>query len=312
MAAISVRQLNLNDLIALDALLSERQVTRAAARLHLTQSAMSHALRRLRDVLGDPLLVRTTAGLVPTQRGHRLARAVRVALDEIDGALRDEVGFVPATSHRTFKIAFVDLVAVPLLVPLARKLEASGPNMRLVVSPLDPAHLVEQLESGELDAAVLGPEPTPGLLRRRVAMDSMVCVLRRDHPALKRWSAAEFSRWPHIGIALPGVSMRFIDDALEAHGHKRNMVVQVPYFEPAIAIAALTSFIFLAPRRLARVLEPVFPIALREPPIGIPETEWTMVWHPRADGDPAGTWLREAITEALATPQPPTPRRRRR
>src|SRR4051812_44157713 len=92
-AATSVRQLNLNDLIALDALLSERQVTRAAARLHITQSAMSHALRRLRDVLGDPLLVRAAAGLVPTPRGQRLARAVRIALDEIDGALRDEVGF---------------------------------------------------------------------------------------------------------------------------------------------------------------------------------------------------------------------------
>src|SRR5262252_526186 len=106
---MSLRELNLNDLIALDALLGERHVTRAAARLHLTQSAMSHALRRLREVLGDPLLVRSASGLVPTPRGQRLARAVRVALDEIDGALRDEVGFVPATSHRTFKVAFVDL-----------------------------------------------------------------------------------------------------------------------------------------------------------------------------------------------------------
>src|ERR1700733_1244627 len=136
MVAISVRQLNLNDLVALDALLGERHVTRAADRLHVTQSAMSHTLRRLREVLGDPLLVRGAAGLTPTPRGMRLARAVRVALDEIDGALRDEVGFVPETSHRTFRIAFVDLVAVPLLVPLARRLAGRGPNMRPGGTPL--------------------------------------------------------------------------------------------------------------------------------------------------------------------------------
>src|SRR5882672_359121 len=108
---MSVKGLNLNDLVALDALLSERHVTRAAARVHLTQSAMSHALKRLRAVLGDELLVRGSAGLTPTARGERLAGAVRRALDEIDGALRDEQRFVAKTSQRAFKVACVDLPA---------------------------------------------------------------------------------------------------------------------------------------------------------------------------------------------------------
>jgi len=299
---ISVKELNLNDLVALDALLAERHVTRAAARLHLTQSAMSHALKRLRSVLGDELLVRGAAGLTPTARGQRLARAVHRALEEIDGALRDEHSFVAEKAQRAFRVACVDMAAAPLLVPLARSLPERAPGVSVALQPVDPDHIVEQLERGELDAAVLGPEPTPGMLRRRVALDSSVCVLRRGHPALRRWSAKEFSRWPHVAIELPGLPPRFIDDTLEAHGCVRHVRLRLPYFGPAVFVAASSDFIFLAPGSIARRMARYLPLALRPVPAPLPTFDWNLVWHPRADADPANLWLREALADALARP----------
>jgi len=311
---MSAKQLNLNDLVALDALLGERHVTRAAARLHLTQSAMSHALRRLRAVLGDELLVRGSHGLTPTARGERLAHAVRRALDEIEGALRDEQRFAPETARRTFKVACVDMASVPLLVPLARSLPERAPGIRIIVKPVEPDRLVADLERGELDAAVLGPEPTPGMLRRRVAIDAVICVLRRGHPALRRWSAQEFSRWSHVGIALPGLPPGLLDDQLEAHGCPRRVVLQLPYFTAAVFIAGASDLIFLAPRSIARRMARDMPLALRQPPLPMPKTDWNLVWHPRADRDPANIWLREALAASLAQADAdlPGPRKARR
>jgi DNA-binding transcriptional LysR family regulator len=124
---MSLRLLNLNDLVALDALLTEGHITRAAARSGISQSAMSHTLGRLRDVLGDPLLVRGRGGMVLTPRATRLAGVVRRSLAELEEALFDEPAFDPATSTRTFTIACVDVIAAPLLIPLTAVMERTAP-----------------------------------------------------------------------------------------------------------------------------------------------------------------------------------------
>src|SRR5687768_6053951 len=176
---------DLNLLYALEALLSERSVTRAAAKLGLTQPAMSHALRRLREQLGDPILVRGSRGMVPTPRAQDLAISVRRALEEARHTLESESGFEPLTSRRSFTLSTADLGQLLLLPPLLARLTREGPGIDLNVRPLGP--LPEILEEGTIELALGTSVPElPGLYRQTLFAERFVCVVREGHPKVKK------------------------------------------------------------------------------------------------------------------------------
>jgi DNA-binding transcriptional LysR family regulator len=318
MAFMQLRRLNLNDLLALDALLSERHVTRAAARSGLSQSAMSHTLRRLREQLGDPLLVRGANGLLPTPRGLELATRLRQALAELEQTLFDVPAFDPATSDRTFTVACIDLVTLPLLPPVLAIIAAEAPGLRIVVRPLRADRLVDELERDELDVALVGSEATPGMRRQHVYSEDFVCIVREGHPALRRrWNRDRYRALPHIMISPHGEDETALERTLAKHGVRLPVVLRVPYFVVGPIMVALSNLALTAPRRLAAGMATDFPLRLLELPVSIPGVEIAQVWHPKNDRDPALSWLRDSIVAAFAqsvilTSKPPPPRRHRR
>ncbi|HKY02663.1 MAG TPA: LysR substrate-binding domain-containing protein, partial [Burkholderiales bacterium] len=189
---MDIRNIDLNLLVALDALLSERNVTRAAARLGLSQSAMSASLARLRQVFGDPLLLRTAGGMLPTSKAEDLATPVKQVLDEITRIVEQTEAFEPTTAAVKFTIAASDAVEFAILPRLVDHLEKHAPLSRLQVQPSDYTAIGKQLESGDVDLAVINVANAPGAMRSRpLYTERFVVVARREHPRLKRTLSVE-------------------------------------------------------------------------------------------------------------------------
>jgi DNA-binding transcriptional LysR family regulator len=177
------RRLDLNLLLAFEALIAERSVTRAAERISVGQSAMSSSLARLRTFFGDPLLVRKGRSLVPTPRALQLIASFQEALDLIDSTLRASRGFDPQTAHRTFMVMASDYVLLLLLGPLVAELEAKAPNLRLTIRPIA-ADYAGQIDRSQLDLLILPEEAAAGLQASsaRLFSDRLVCALDAEHP----------------------------------------------------------------------------------------------------------------------------------
>jgi DNA-binding transcriptional LysR family regulator len=293
---MSLRLLNLNDLVALDALLTEGHITRAAARSGISQSAMSHTLGRLRDVLGDPLLVRGRGGMVLTPRATRLAGVVRRSLAELEEALFDEPAFDPATSTRTFTIACVDVIAAPLLIPLTAVMERTAPQVRITMTSLRADRFCDELERDEIDLAIVGPEPSAGLTRRILYHEEPVCVVRRGHPVLRKtWGIDAFRGLRHVVIDPHG---SFDIEAILAT--PIDIALRVPYFLVGPIVVASSDLALVCSRRLAVAMGRDFPLHVLPMPLPMPPFPICKVWHPKRESDPALRWLRETIATALA------------
>lgn len=292
---------SLNDLQALEALLRERHITRAAQRCGVTQSAMSHALRRLRDKLGDPLLVRGQSGFVLTSRAARLAEVVTRALAELQQAMFVAPAFDPATSERAFHVACVDLV-MPMVAPLMRMLEREAPRVGLVVHQLDPTRFLQQLEDGALDQVIIGPEPTPGMRRRHLYDDRLVCMLRAEHPAAHAPLTLEaFHSLRHAMITPHDGVLADLNRMLQERGISLRMTLRVPYFVAGTLAAAHSDLAFLVPRSMAAHLADLLPVAIRELPFDMPALPIWQVWHPKNEDDEAAAWFRGAVYSAITT-----------
>ncbi|HWM86822.1 MAG TPA: LysR family transcriptional regulator [Kofleriaceae bacterium] len=295
-------QLNLNDLVALDALLAERHVTRAAQRIGVSQSAMSHTLRRLRRALGDPLLVRGSSDLVLTPRARGLSTIVRRNLAELERSLFRDPGFDPATSDRQFAIACLDLVVVQLLAPLMSRLEREAPGVRIIVRPVDSEILVEQLESDRVDVAIIGPEPSPGMRREPLFGDRMVCAVRRGHPATRRpWNHAAYRALRHAVTVPPSVE-REVLGLMATQGIEIREVLRLPTFVAATMVIADSDLALTGPRSLMVHVARRLPIQVLELPLKAISIPVSMVWHPKDDTEPSHQWLRDLIREILEQP----------
>jgi DNA-binding transcriptional LysR family regulator len=177
MHAVQLQAIDLNLLVALEAMLSERSVTRAGARLGLSPSAMSHALARLRTTFGDDLLVRTRGGMVATARGEQLLGPLRRALEELAVLVAGPGGFDPGSSQREFTLATTDYVEAVLLAPLLSRISAAAPGVQLRVRPLESSDVVEPLERGSYDAAIgVAFDVSPGLQQQALFSEEMVLV----------------------------------------------------------------------------------------------------------------------------------------
>ena len=299
MADARLGAINLNLVTALDALLAEGTVTRAAARTGVTQSAMSHSLQKLRDMLGDPLFVRGPAGLVPTARAAALREPVRRGLVELSRALAS-TDFDPRDATRTFTVSSGDFFSALLLPPLLDILFREAPGVDLNVRPSDAQRDLHLLEAGELDGAILVPVAERTTLRRvRLFTETFACLVREDHPDVGDTLSLEtFARLSHALISPRGSGPSFVDDALAALGLSRRIALRIPFFLAAPMIIARSDLILTAPRRVALQFAKTLPLRVMEPPLPLASFGVHLVWHERDDADPAHAWLRKTICRA--------------
>jgi DNA-binding transcriptional LysR family regulator len=307
---------DLNLMVAFDALSRELSVTQAARRVGVTQSAMSHALGRLRQLLGDPLLVRGPRSMLLTPRAAALVVPVRSALGMLGRALSEPEAFEPATARRAFKLSSPDLFDVLAIPPLLQRVRKEAPGVDLGVVPLGAGRLAEQLETGELDAAVIpqidepgeSPPAAPGLVRRKLLADRMVCLLRKDHPALagvrrKRGGAGvlsleAYAAASHAMVSPGGAGPGLVDHALARHGLARRVALTLPHFTSALAIVARSDLVLTAPSALATLVTPQREVVAVAPPLRLPGHVLHLTWHERHTHDAGHSWLRAMLTDA--------------
>ena len=301
MHAVHLEGLDLNLLVALRALLAERHVTRAAARVGLSQPAMSHALARLRGLLGDELLVRTTSGMKPTARAEAMALPLERALEDLGRVLAAPETFEPARSMRTFRIATNDYMELVLFPRLLARLWREAPGIDVRVRNIEPRPH-EELAEARIDLAMgvsvqlATPEPPQGTRVQRLVSDRFVCVVREGHPTVKkRLTLDEFIALPHALVAPRGESGSVVDSALAKLGKKRRVAVEVPHFLVAPHVVRETDVVLTLAARVANSLGPLLGLRQLAPPIELEGFSMSMIWHDRQHADPAHTWLRGVI-----------------
>jgi DNA-binding transcriptional LysR family regulator len=298
---VNLAAFDLNLLVALDALLAERNVTRAARRVGITQPAMSNALARLRTALGDPLLVRGTGAMVPTPVALEVGRAAAAALREVERAVEGRRTFDAATSRRVFTVAASDYVAFVLLAPLAQHIAAVAPGVSLKIVPLgqDPGALA--LESGALDLTIgFFRKVPPGLVRARLFTDRLVAVVRRRHPVLRtRRTLADLARIRYVRVAPHGERRGLLDKQLAARGLTRVTALVTPTFLSALAVAH-TDLCAVLPERVAKALGRLAPVSTFEVDAPLPAIAIDAFWHQRVQHDVAHVWLRRVLVEVAA------------
>ncbi|MET0389498.1 MAG: LysR family transcriptional regulator [Polyangiales bacterium] len=300
MTDIDLAAVDLNLLVVLDAVLAERSATRAAARLHVTQSAVSSALRRLRALFDDPLLLRTAHGLVPTARAELIAPRLAAVLASTAALLAK----APASDRaaRLFTIACTDAVGVALVPALQRALARRMPSARLRVVTLERELSTQGLASGEVDLLVGIPPALPvGCDGELIYRDPIVCVVRRDHPQVgKRLTLERWAALPHVEVALFGVPDDRVDRALAQRGRTRSIVLSVPHFSSVPFALVGSDNIAVLGRRLAQAYARPFRLRILTPPIALPQLDVQQVWHRRSTHDPALIRFRDLVREVAA------------
>jgi DNA-binding transcriptional LysR family regulator len=300
---MDIGKIDLNLLVALDALLAERSVTRAATRLHLSQPAVSALLARLRVLFGDALLLRGAGGMVPTPRALELITPLGQVLTEIRAIVQPSAAFDPATAVNTFTLSASDYVEYALLPSLVDFLEREAPGVRLAVRPLELQLVEKQMEHGEVDVCITALRNAPaGVHARPLYTERIVCVVRRNHPDIgARLSLEQFCNLDHILVSVRGSSFSAqTDEALAAIGRKRRVRLSVPHFLMVPEIVARSNMISTLPERLARGYAGKLRIV--EPPLKIEGFSVAALWHERNHRDPAQFWLRELLWELAQKP----------
>lgn len=296
----NMQRLDLNLLLAFEALIAERSVTRAAERMSVGQPAMSASLARLRTFFGDPLLVREGRSLVPTHRALELAAAFGEALDLIDSAVRASRGFDPPTAHRTFTVMASDYVLLLLLGPLVAELEAEAPGITLAVRPVA-ADYAEQIDRPQLDLMIL-PEEAANLQVRsaRLFTDRLVCAVDEGHPDVgERLTEEQFRTLPLVSYrAAPTETM--IEHRFRGLGIDRVTAVGTESIVIQPLVLAGTRKMALVPERLGRHFAEQAGIRLLDPPYPLAPMHVAMFWAPRAGHDPGHRWLRDRMRQAAA------------
>ena len=289
-----LRQVDLNLLVAFDALMQTRSVSRAAERCFLSQPAMSNALNRLRETLDDPLLVRSATGMRPSPRAQKLEGPIRSILEQLERELRPAAPFDPATTERLFRISLTDYGEFVVLPRLVEKLAERAPKARLESVSLT-SHLPESaLERGELDLVVAVQEyfQVPGRLRTQTLLgDRLVCLGSRTAYDDTSLTLKRYLSRRHVYPSPLGVQSNVVDGWLSAQHKRRDIALSAQSYLVAARIAAESDLLLSLPGRIARTLAELLPLRLIEPPRGFPDFKLCLIWHPLYAGDPAIAWL---------------------
>jgi DNA-binding transcriptional LysR family regulator len=293
----NLRRIDLNLLVTLEALLTERNVTRAARRLHLSQPSVSVQLRRLREMFCDPLLSPGPGGMVPTTRA--LLEPLRATLANMQNLLQQQPRFEPSTAQVTWQIAASDYAEYSILLPLLMRLRASAPGTRVAVREAAHSRMIKQLESGAIDLGFMAMDAPPERLHHQVLFrEHYVLVARKRHPALKgKLTVDLLSQLEYVMVSPEGGGFRGVTDtALESLGRKRRVVLSVPNFLFIPEVVARTDLVAMLPSRLLANRSNDIQVAAS--PVPLPPYDMAMIWHERSHQDPAHGWLREQIIRA--------------
>lgn len=295
MAIQNLRSVDLNLLVVLDALITERNVTKAARSIGLSQPAMSNALGRLRELFADPLLVRTANGMQPTLRAIQLGDTVKDALMRVRRAFDQQPTFDPAHSRQAFTVRMGDMNEFIFLPAIVAALRKQAPGITLQVKHLSPESTTDALESNGVELALsTGLRHTSSIQSKALMPDQIVLVLRRDHPFIAtRDKAKAFLRLAHIRVSQSPADTRFLDDYLSSRKLKRDIVLTLPHWLAALAVVAQTDLVTVVSARMAKGLDPR--LATLRLPFGPQRFTWTLYWHRRHDTQAAHRWIRSLI-----------------
>jgi DNA-binding transcriptional LysR family regulator len=298
---VKLSGIDLNILVALDALLSERNVTRAAARLGRSQPATSHALARARDLFKDPLLVRARGGLELTARARIIAPKIRRLVSELGAMLTGDTDFDPAAIE-SLTIGATDYVGFVLLPHLLRIFEERAPRLGVRVRSVEGPDALDPVASGVVDIAVgTFPQVPVGLRTEELFQEDFVCVRRkRRGKASPRMTLDRFATLGHVLVASPAAGQGPVDQALARAGKSRRVAVSVPQFLVAPSLVAETDLVLTTGRRIADKLAPALGLEIFAPPVSLKPFAVRMIWHPRTESDSVGQWLRAMLRAAAA------------
>ncbi len=303
MSSVDIRTINLNLLPALEALLVEGSVGGAARRAHVSQSAMSHSLAKLRELFGDPLLVASGRRMVATPRALELAALLPRALDQLSDAVAPPEPFDARTSTRVFRIATVDYFELTTLPDVLEHLGRHAPGVRLEIERFSGAH-VAALLAGDVDLALIGatlPIPPAGLRRAALYDDPFAVIARADHPAIgRRLDLETYVALGHVLVSVEGGRDGVVDRALAKIGRQRTVALRVPHFVSAPLAVMRSDSICTIASSVARRARELFGLRVHEPPVELPPAGVVAIWSRRHDDDPARTWLRELFLSGRA------------
>jgi DNA-binding transcriptional LysR family regulator len=313
---MKLSQIDLNLLLVFHQLLLDRRVSTAATSLGLSQPAASNALRRLRQLLGDALFLRTPHGMEPTPYALQLAEPVALALGTLHTALNEHASFDPATSTRAFTLAMTDVGEIYFLPVLMDALARAAPGVTLrAVSVTDPA-LKDHMASGQVDLALgLLPQLQAGFFQQVLFHQPYVCLMRSGHALATRppsnslmgqlqnpFSLADFKAADHVRVESAGTGHGQVDEALQRHGLTRRIRLTLPHFVALGQVLASTDLIATVPERYAQRAVQPFGLTTRPLPVALPESAIHQFWHARLHRDPGCQWLRELIAATFGAP----------
>jgi DNA-binding transcriptional LysR family regulator len=305
MKTIDIRKLDMTLLLVFQELMRHRKLTTVAERLGLTQSSISHSLRRLRDVFGDQLFLRRQNGVEPTARARELEPTVRAIIEALRGAIRRDEPFAPASVRGVVRISMADHYCALIAAPLLRALSSSAPNLQLSIRPLVRRAALGALAANDIDLALglFWKLPT-GIRGEKLFDETHRVVARKGHPQIRRgMDLKTFLAAEHLLVSLGGDLEGVVDQALARMGRQRKLVAAMPFFLPAIATVARTDLITTIPSRHALVFADTFRLNVFAPPIAIPGYKAAIVWHERNDDNALIRWTRDQIAEVLASPE---------
>lgn len=307
--SVNVGRIDLNLLKYLDVLLREQNVTRAAEQLGITQPAMSNGLKRLRDLFGDPLLIRTSEGMTATERALELQPLVRQVLAQTEAMLTPDETFRPAASRRVFRIMTSDYAEATLVPHIVRRLRSEAPNLVLdFLTPSDVSYA--DMEQGRVDMAINRFNEIPQSFHQvTLWKDSFSCLLNRQNPIAEGFNLEAYLTAQHIWVSKTGFGVGFgmnpeklgglgwIDQALMRLGRSRKISIFTRHYQMPALLAMNNDLVATLPSKVARMQAENSSLVIEDPPFDVPEFELKMAWSPLLHHNAAHRWLRKLIQE---------------
>jgi DNA-binding transcriptional LysR family regulator len=306
---VNLKNIDLNLLVYLDVLLRERNVTRAAESLGISQPAMSNGLRRLRELFSDPLLVRTSGGMTPTERAESLQPKVREVVASIKKVVQPDRQFDAASANRVFRISVSDYSESTLLPHMLRRMRSEAPDITLdILTPSDVSY--QDLEQGSVDLVINRFDVLPQSFHQRpIWQDGFSCIFSHQNPIRNNFNLETYLEAGHVWVSKTGMgigvgmepdaiqSLGWVDEALAKLGKKRRIRVFTRHYEAAMRLADLRDLIITVPSRAANLLKDDPSVIILPPPFEIPKFELTMAWSPLLQHNPAHQWMRRLIAD---------------
>jgi DNA-binding transcriptional LysR family regulator len=306
---MNIDRVDLNLMVYLDVLLREGSVTKSAQQLGITQPAMSNGLKRLRDLFNDPLLVRTSEGMTPTERALELQPLIRKALNELEVALQTQGEFDASSSHRVFRIMVSDYAESTLVPELVKRLREEAPCVILdVLTPSDVTF--KDVEAGKVDMAINRFDEMPQSFHQMTLWeDDFVCLVNPDHPNAGKFDLEAYLESMHIWVSKTGmgagvgidpekiIRLGWVDNALSKLGHKRKISVFTRHYQMPALLALNNDLVATLPRKVAEMQAETSRLLVKEPPFSVPAFELKMAWSPLVQHHQAHKWLRRLIVD---------------